>query len=265
MRLFALSVFVFALASRLSAENTPGPPDWKDGGKSVYLPAAPVIPTATQPTAAAAPITTAKKLDTKVLPAAHELIAPVEDSARHLAPPRAPQGSDKLADPNGRANAAPRKAINFDIPTQVLYKIATALAIVLGAFLLFTWTLRRGRGPSGRRGMLPTDAVSVLGRVALTGKQMAELLRVGNKLVLVAITPSGAETLTEVTDPVEVDRLMGICQQHDRFSTTKAFEQVFQQMSREPAAGGFFGAEALPFSISPVAAAYRSHRGGSRG
>jgi len=266
MRLFALSVFVFALASPLSAENTPGPPDWKDGGKSVYLPAAPLIPTATKPTAAAAPITTAKKLDTNVLPAAHEQIAPVEDAARHLAPPSAPQGNDKLADPNGRANAAPRKAINFDVPTQVLYKIATALAIVLGAFLLFTWTLRRGgRGSSGRRGMLPTDAVSVLGRVALTGKQMAELLRVGNKLVLVAITPGGAETLTEVTDPVEVDRLMGICQQHDRFSTTKAFEQVFQQMSREPAAGGYFGAEALPPSISPAAAAYRSHRGGSRG
>jgi hypothetical protein len=85
---------------------------------------------------------------------------------------------------------------------------------------------------------------------------------VGNKLVLVALTPGGAETLTEVTDPAEVDRLMGLCQQSDRHSTTKAFEQVFHSLSREPAnSGGYLGADALPTSISPAAAAYRSHRG----
>ena len=110
-------------------------------------------------------------------------------------------------------------------------------------------------------GLLPADAVSVLGRVSLTSKQVAQLLRVGNKLVLVALTPGGAETLTEVTDPVEVDRLMGLCQQHDSRSTTKAFEQVFQNLSREPAPSGFLGGDSLPTSISPVASAYRSHRG----
>jgi flagellar biogenesis protein FliO len=101
----------------------------------------------------------------------------------------------------------------------------------------------------------------VLGRVSLTSKQVAQLLKVGNKLVLVALTPGGAETLTEVTDPVEVDRLMGLCQQNDRHSTTQAFEQVFQSLSREPAPSGFLGGDSLPTSISPVAAAYRSHRG----
>ena len=51
------------------------------------------------------------------------------------------------------------------------------------------------------RGSLPTDVVSVLGRVPLAARQLAELLRVGNKLVLVSLTPTGAQTLTEVTDP----------------------------------------------------------------
>jgi flagellar biogenesis protein FliO len=155
--------------------------------------------------------------------------------------------------------------MDFGIPTKSLYTMGTGLAIVVGAFLLFTWVLRRGgRGRLGR-GMLPADAVSVLGRVSLTSKQVAQLLRVGNKLVLVALTPGGAETLTEVTDPVEVDRLMGLCQQNDRHSTTQAFEQVFQNLSREPAPSGFLGGESLPNSISPAAAAYWSHRGdGSR-
>jgi flagellar biogenesis protein FliO len=266
MRLIALSVFVFALASPLLAENTPAPPDWKDKGKSVYLPAAPVAAPTAQTTEAPAPIASAKKLEAKVIPATHEQSAPANDSARYLAPPTARAANDNLASSSGRANAGPRKLADFGIPTQSVYTVVTALAIVIGAFLLFVWALRGGRrGSRVRRGMLPSDAVSVLGRVALTGKQMAELLRVGNKLVLVAITPGGAETLTEVTDPVEVDRLMGICQQNDRFSTTKAFEQVFQQMSREPAGDGYHGADTLPNSISPVAAAYRSHRGGSRG
>jgi flagellar biogenesis protein FliO len=151
--------------------------------------------------------------------------------------------------------------VEFGIPTKSLYTMGTALTIAVGAFLMFAWVLRRsGRGRVGR-GLLPPDAVSVLGRVSLSAKQVAQLLRVGNKLVLVALTPGGAETLTEVTDPAEVDRLMGLCQQSDRHSTTKAFEQVFQSLSREPANSGYLGADALPASISPVAAAYRSHRG----
>ena len=68
-------------------------------------------------------------------------------------------------------------------------------------------------GASAGARHLPADVVSVLGRVPLAARQFAELLRVGNKLVLVSLTPTGAETLTEVTDPAEVDRLVGLCQQ----------------------------------------------------
>ena len=144
-------------------------------------------------------------------------------------------------------------------PAGSLYTIFSALAIVIGAFLIFAWLLRRG----GRRtaAALPADVVSVLGRVPLAARQCAQLLRVGNKLVLVSITPTGAETLTEVTDPAEVDRLVGLCQQYSPHSTTKAFEQVFRQLSRESAPSGFLGGESLPQSLSSAAAAYRAHRG----
>jgi hypothetical protein len=56
------------------------------------------------------------------------------------------------------------------------------------------------------------------------------LLRCGNKLLLVSVTPAGAETLTEVTDPLEVDRLAGLCRQAHAQSATVAFRQVFQQL-----------------------------------
>jgi flagellar biogenesis protein FliO len=248
----ALLVWATALGSQALAQPTPAPPEWQDNGKSVYLQGEAAAKTVDQ--AAQLPATTSQKLDTNVVPSAHEKGLPVTGSStRRLAPPSTLQSSDKKAG---------HRFVDFGIPTKSMYTIGSALAIVIGTFFLFVWVLRRsGRGAAGRRAILPQEAVSVLGRISLTGRQVAELLRVGNKLVLVALTPGGAETLTEVTDPAEVDRLMGLCQQHDRHSTTNAFEHVFQQLSREPADGGFYGADSLPTSISPAAAAYRSHRG----
>jgi hypothetical protein len=52
----------------------------------------------------------------------------------------------------------------------------------------------------------------------------------GHKLLLLSITPAGVETITEVTDPVEVDRLLGICEQRSPHSSTTAFRQILGQM-----------------------------------
>ena len=60
---------------------------------------------------------------------------------------------------------------------------------------------------------LPPDVVEVLGRVSLAPRQPAQLVRIGHKLILVSISTAGVKTLTEITDPLEVDRLAGLCQQ----------------------------------------------------
>jgi flagellar biogenesis protein FliO len=268
LRIAALVLFTAVAARPLVAESTPAPPDWNDGGSSVYLgarekslPSNDSARTVPATNSKPEPVTISRNFDSSIVPSARVEQVPTIESGRHLAPPSARAVSERAVDFRDHPNAEPRRAVDFGVPTQSLYTMGTALTIVVGAFLLFAWVLRRGgRGRTGRI-MLPADAVSVLGRVSLTSKQVAQLLKVGNKLVLVALTPSGAETLTEVTDPGEVDRLMGLCQQNDRHSTTQAFEQVFQSLSREPAPTGFLGGESLPSSISPVAAAYRSHRG----
>jgi len=118
--------------------------------------------------------------------------------------------------------------------------IATALgglAFVLGLFFLVAWLLKRSMPRASRP--LPAEAVEVLGRTMLADRQYAHLVRVGNKMVLVAVSAGGAETLTEITDPAEVDRLAGICRQAAAASTTRAFRQVFDQFARAPAAGRF--------------------------
>ncbi len=105
--------------------------------------------------------------------------------------------------------------------------MASGLATVLGLFLLLAWVLRRAAPKAAT--LLPGEVVEVLGRAPLAGRQQMHLLRCGNKLLLVSVTPAGAETLTEVTDPVEVDRLAGLCRQAHPQSATAAFRQVFQQ------------------------------------
>jgi hypothetical protein len=64
------------------------------------------------------------------------------------------------------------------------------------------------------------------------------LVRIGRKLLLIAVSPAGSETLTEITDPVEVDRLGGLCQQHRAGSATHSFRQVLEDFSHERPAGG---------------------------
>lgn len=86
---------------------------------------------------------------------------------------------------------------------------AASLGIVLGLFLLVVWSVRRGM-PQGA-GLLPTEAVEVLGRAPIAGRQNVHLVRCGNKIVLLNVSATSVETLTEISDPDEVQRLYELC------------------------------------------------------
>ncbi len=108
--------------------------------------------------------------------------------------------------------------------------VASSLAIVLGVFLLLAWGMRRA-APAGTLA-LPGEVFEVLGSASMASRQQAHLLRCGRKLVLVSVTTAGAETITEITDPEEVDRLAGLCRQAHPQSTTATFRQVFKQFAQ---------------------------------
>ncbi len=112
------------------------------------------------------------------------------------------------------------------MPTASVPAVLGSCGAVVGLFLIVAWILRRGM-PKGS-GLLPREVVEVLGRAPLAARQQVHLLRLGNKLILVSMTPAGIETLTEVTDPLEVDRLTGLCYQAHPHGATASFRQVFQ-------------------------------------
>lgn len=116
-----------------------------------------------------------------------------------------------------------------------LGKVAGSLGIVLGVFLALIWGLRRLSPRSG--GQLPKEAFEVLGRAPLAGRRQAQLIRCGPKLLLVSVAADEIETLTEITDPAEVDRLAGLCLQSHPTSASAAFRGILDQFAKEPAQG----------------------------
>jgi flagellar biogenesis protein FliO len=150
---------------------------------------------------------------------------------------------------------AKRQSPKLALPPMESFTTAGAgLAIVVGLFLVCAWMMRRA-GPKPTT-PLPSEAVAVLGRVPLAARNFAHLLQVGNKLVLVAITPDGVAPITEITDPIEVQRMLGLCVGNRKQSTSAEFHDVLEQLAKEPASG-FLGSEVLG---NQAAASYASKR-----
>lgn len=143
--------------------------------------------------------------------------APERLVAHERAIPLVGQSSDAKPGPRGREMPA-------------LLTGAASLGIVLGLFLLVVWAVRRGmsRNPA----LLPREAVEVLGRAPLIGRHQVHLVRCGNKILLLNVSAASVETLTEITDPIEIDRLAGICEQATAHKGPASFRQVFGQFGR---------------------------------
>lgn len=113
--------------------------------------------------------------------------------------------------------------------------IAASLFVVIGLFMIFAWVGKKNMKPGS--GRLSKEIVQVLGKSQLSGKQQLELVRVGQKLLLLCVTPNGADTLTEITDPAEVERLLALIRQDSPGSMTATFQDVLTQMGRQPTRG----------------------------
>lgn len=110
-----------------------------------------------------------------------------------------------------------------------LVTLGGSLAVVLGLFLIVAWLLKKAT--PGNSALLPKEVFEVLGRAPLASRQQVHLVRCGRKLLLLSASPAGLETLAEIDDPAEVDRLAGLCAQLHPGSATAAFRHVFQQFS----------------------------------
>lgn len=125
--------------------------------------------------------------------------------------------------------AASRSALgsndNENSTWQMLVSVFSSLLIVIGLFLGVAWCYRKTLS-STIGGSLPKQVVSILGRTSISARQQVVLLRFGSKLVLVSVIQGEARTLSEISDPLEVDQLSGICESSQPGSISNSFKSV---------------------------------------
>jgi flagellar biogenesis protein FliO len=84
---------------------------------------------------------------------------------------------------------------------------------------------------------LPVEVVQVLGRRSIDARHSIQLVRCGTRILILANSAQhGLQMLSEVTDPVEVDLLAGMCKQTETNSVTQNFAQ-FLWKQQDDAAG----------------------------
>jgi flagellar biogenesis protein FliO len=96
-------------------------------------------------------------------------------------------------------------------------------------FLGLAWLYRKSQ-PQGTA-KLPLELVQVLGRTNIAPRQSMMVVRFGSKLLLVSQQPGQTETLAEISDPEEVDRLAGICESKTARSASQSFSNVLLQVA----------------------------------
>jgi flagellar biogenesis protein FliO len=187
-----------------------------------------------QPAAYHEPITaaddgTSEAVDAPVIVADPTLMPPpVEEQApcdEAISLDRQSSGSEQLAT-RSKAAASP------------LTTMLGSLALVLALFFVLVWVMRRAM-PAGSR-QLPSDVIEILGRAPLPGKQQQmQLVRCGQKLLLLASSASGVTTLTEITDEDEVDRLTRLCRGELPMNEPVSFRRTLDDLARESNSRGF--------------------------
>jgi len=153
---------------------------------------------------------------------------PVRTAADRTGPSaKKPSSATRLPKPASSAKGSPARPVSG---FRALTTVGASLGIVIGAFLLLVWGLKRTNPKSSQ--LLPDEVLEVLGRKPMGGRVGLQLLRLGNKLILVAVTAEGAETLAEITDASQVDHLAGLCRQRHPSSITQSFQEILGSQPR---------------------------------
>ncbi len=131
-----------------------------------------------------------------------------------------------LAPPSDRFKGEAPKASGGTLQTVV--SVGSSLLLVVGLFLGVAWCYRKTLSSTAGGG-LPKQVVNVLGRTSISTRQQMVLVRFGSKLLLVSVIQGEARTLGEITDPLEVDQLVGLCESGQPGSITNSFKSVLLQ------------------------------------
>jgi|GEM_PF-1780260 flagellar biogenesis protein FliO len=142
-----------------------------------------------------------------------------------------PEGSPRLRLPP--ASKGPVTLTDGASGRLPITTLLSGLAMGLGLVAGMLWLARR---KPVRHGNLPSEVLQVLGECQLAARHPAVLVRCGQRVLLIGLSPAGPRTLTAIDDPQEVNRLCVACASG---GSTSAFQDVLRQLERTPASRSF--------------------------
>ena len=143
-------------------------------------------------------------------------------------------GTGTLLPARGKGRTGPRSPQTA--PRGSLANLAISLGLVLAIFFGLGWFLRRVNPTSTKAG-IPGEVVQILGRTPLNGRQSMQLVRLGDKILLLAISPTGTEPLGEITDRDEVDAITEICRSQNKNKIAETFRETLTRVRRDRMTG----------------------------
>ncbi|MSR57143.1 MAG: hypothetical protein EXS05_05675 [Planctomycetaceae bacterium] len=102
-----------------------------------------------------------------------------------------------------------------------------ALLIVL-ILIVASAKLFQRRGLTSRN-TLPAEVLEVFGRSVIDERNAIHLVRCGSRLLVLGSSPAGLRTLTEITDPVEVESLADLCRSREIVTVAESVSRLFQR------------------------------------
>lgn len=155
-------------------------------------------------------------------------VQPAETAGRKITPPSRPL----------RTGGKPGDSRNGS--TGSFWKTIAMLGVIVAIILIGAKLLKK-HVPK-LTGGIPHDAMEMLGKRDIDRGQRIYLVRLGSRILVIGSSQGGLQTLTEVTDSVEIDYLAGLCRSTGQNnSVSQGFLTLFNRTlfgSQEPAANG---------------------------
>jgi flagellar biogenesis protein FliO len=109
--------------------------------------------------------------------------------------------------------------------------VVGSLLIVISVFLIFTFLFKK-ISPNAVQ-VLPKEVFENLGKTFISQKLQVNLLRLGNRLILVSSTNDTLTPITEITDPDEVVAVLGMCRQLNNNGINKFHQNLTSQLNSQ--------------------------------
>lgn len=120
--------------------------------------------------------------------------------------------------------------LSFDSSSPA-FKLIGGICIVTAIFFAFVLLAKRGGAKVNSR--IPSEIFEVVGQLPLNQKQQFHLVRLGSKLLLLSVNNNHTQTISEISDPIEVEHVLSMLHKGQAAEAFNSFRRITGQMRQQ--------------------------------